>query len=524
MESIFHLNSGATPIFVAAVATIILFYILLFGFRPPRIPSITRPSLPPGPSGLPIVGNLPFLEAELHSFFTRLASTYGPIFRLRLGSKLAIIISSPTLAREILHDQDLAFANHDVPAAARAITYGGADILWTPHGPTWRMLRRICVRELLSPTSLAAVYHHRRRQIRSAIRRLYEHAAVGDPVNVGDQIFVAVLNVVTSMLWGGTVEVENGSTDDLQVGRQFRELVGEITLLLGKPNLSDFFPELERFDLQGIVRKMDVLREKLDEIYDNIIESKRKGSKVKAGEDFLDYMLKAEDEGLETNTTFTITHVKAMLMEIVVAGTDTTSNAVEFALAEMLNRVETMKRVQDELEHVVGKHNIVEEHHIDKLPYLNATIKEVLRLHPTVPLLVPHRPSSTCTVGGYMVPEGSRVFINAWAIHRDPAIWKEPLEFKPERFMNTIHERKWDGNGNDFNYLPFGSGRRICAGIAMAEKMLAYCLASLLHSFDWKLEEGKKLDLSEKFGIVLKKAEPLVVIPVARLSNPDLYY
>lgn len=210
--------------------------------------------------------------------------------------------------------------------------------------------------------------------------------------------------------------------------------------------------------------------------------------------------------------------------DIVVGGTDTTANTVEFALAEMLNKPETMKRAQDELEHVVGSHSIVEEDHLSKLPYLKAIIKEALRLHPAVPLLVPHRPSSTCTVGGYTVPEGSRVFINAWAIQRDPTVWKEPLEFRPERFMETtVDESKWDGNGNGFSYLPFGSGRRICAGIAMAEKMLAYSLASLLHSFDWKLEEGKKLDLSEKFGIVLKKAEPLIVIPVARLLNPDLY-
>lgn len=342
-------------------------------------------------------------------------------------------------------------------------------------------------------------------------------------------MFVTVFNVVTSMLWGETVEVENGGSDDMQVGRQFRELVGEITLLLGKPNVSDFFPGLERFDLQGIARKMGVLRERLDEIYDKIIESKRKGSGMKeekTGEDFLDYMLKLEEEGHETNSSFTITHVKAMLMDIVVGGTDTTSNTVEFALAEMLNRPETIKRAQDELEYVVGKHSIVEEYHISKLPYLNAIIKEVLRLHPAVPLLVPHRPSLTCTIGGYTVPKGSRVFINAWAIQRDPTVWKEPLEFRPERFMDTtLHERKWDGNGNDFGYLPFGSGRRICAGIAMAEKMLTFSLASLLHSFDWKLQDGKKLlDLSEKFGIVLKKAEPLVVIPVARLSNPDLYY
>ncbi|KAH0671994.1 hypothetical protein KY284_023081 [Solanum tuberosum] len=146
-------------------------------------------------------------------------------------------------------------------------------------------------------------------------------------------------------------------------------------------------------------------------------------------------------------------------------------------------------------------------------------MKEVLRIHPTAPLLVPHCPSETCTVGGYTVPKGSCVFINVWAIHRDPSIWKNPTEFRPERFLDN----KWDYSGNDFNYFPFGSGRRICVGIDMAERMFMYSLASLVHSFDWKLPEGETLEVTEKFGIILKKKMPLVAIPTPRLSNPALY-
>lgn len=170
---------------------------------------------------------------------------------------------------------------------------------------------------------------------------------------------------------------------------------------------------------------------------------------------------------------------------------------------------------------VVGKDSIVEENHLSKLPYLYAVMKEVLRLHPAVPLLVPHCPSKTCIVGGYTIPKGTRVLINAWAIHRDPSIWVNPLEFIPERFMDSNY--KLDFTGNDFRYFPFGSGRRICAGIAMAERMFLLSLAALVHSFDWKLPEGEKLDLSEKFGIVLKKKIPLVAVPTPRLSNPALY-
>ena len=204
---------------------------------------------------------------------------------------------------------------------------------------------------------------------------------------------------------------------------------------------------------------------------------------------------------------------------MVVGGTDTSSNTVEFALAEIMNKPEVMRKTQQELEDVVGKDNIVEESHIDKLPYLHAVMKETLRLHPALPLLVPHCPSETCNVGGYTIPKGSRIFVNLWAIQRDPSIWKNPLNFDPERFLNS----KWDYSGSEFNYFPFGSGRRICAGIAMAERMVMYSLATLLHSFDWKLPHGEKLELTEKFGFVLKKKIPLIAIPTPRLIDPSLY-
>ncbi|XP_031096883.1 LOW QUALITY PROTEIN: flavonoid 3',5'-hydroxylase-like [Ipomoea triloba] len=191
-----------------------------------------------------------------------------------------------------------------------------------------------------------------------------------------------------------------------------------------------------------------------------------------------------------------------------------------YALAEIMNKPQVINKLQEEVDALVGKDNIVEESHIHQLPYLYAVMKETLRLHPTLPLLVPHCPTQTCLVGGYTVPKGSRVFVNVWAIHRDPSIWENPLDFRPERFLDN----KWDFTGKDFNYFPFGSGKRICAGMASAERMFMYALASMIHSFDWKMAQGDKLELSElKFGIVLKKRIALVAIPTPRLSHPTLY-
>lgn len=203
---------------------------------------------------------------------------------------------------------------------------------------------------------------------------------------------------------------------------------------------------------------------------------------------------------------------------MVVGGTDTTSSTVEFAIAEMMNKPETMEKAQRELDAVVGTNRAVEESDTNKLPYLNAVIKEVLRLHPVLPLMVPHCPSKACLVAGYTVPKGARTFVNVWAIHRDPQNWADPDEFVPERFLNAEEDFS-----SDFRYLPFGSGRRSCAGMAMAERIVMYSLATLVHSFKWEMAEGGTLDLEEKFGIVLKKKVPLIAVPLPRLSDAAVY-
>ncbi|XP_010325461.2 flavonoid 3'-monooxygenase CYP75B137-like isoform X2 [Solanum lycopersicum] len=447
--------------------------------------SNSNKGLPPGPKPLPLIGNLHSLEPQLHTYFASLSKIYGPICRIWLGKKLGIIVTSPALAREVLKDKDTIFANRDVSVAGREVTYGGTDIVWTPYGPKWRMLRKVCVQEMLSASTLDSLYALRRRELRQSINYFYNQT--GSPVNVGEQMFLTALNVITSMLWGGTVKGEERAT-------------------LGA---------------EGVKKKMKVLAKRYDNIFESMIDQRQKMNRNGVGQeskDFLQVLLKLKDEA-DPKMPLTMTELKALLTDMVVGGTETSANTVEFAMTEIMNKPDVLRKLQQEVDTVVGKDNIVEESHIQHLPYLYAVMKEVLRLYPAVPLLVPHCPSETVTVGGYAVPKGSSVFVNVWAIHRDPSIWENPTEFHPERFM----ENKWDFSGNDLTYFPFGSGRRICVGLAMAERMFMYSLASLIHSFDWKLPEGETLDFTEKFVLVLKKKMPLVAIPTPRLSNPTLY-
>ena len=206
-----------------------------------------------------------------------------------------------------------------------------------------------------------------------------------------------------------------------------------------------------------------------------------------------------------------------------VGGTETTSTTLEWVVARLLQHPEAMKRVHEELDEAIGLDNCIElESQLSKLQHLEAVIKETLRLHPPLPFLIPRCPSQTSTVGGYTIPKGAQVILNVWTIHRDPDIWKDALEFRPERFLSDAGKLDYWG-GNKFEYLPFGSGRRICAGLPLAEKMMMFMLASFLHSFEWRLPSGTELEFSGKFGVVVKKMKPLVVIPKPRLSKPELY-
>ncbi|XP_071733778.1 cytochrome P450 71AU50-like [Rutidosis leptorrhynchoides] len=471
--------------------------------------------LPPGPYGLPIVGYLPFFGSNVHEIFTSLAHKYGPIYSLRLGTKLHVIVNSIEYVKIVVREQDQVFANRNSPITAVTVTYGGMDIVWSDSNPNWKNMRRILASQVLSNTNLNTFKSFRRLEVRKLVNEVY--TKLGANININQIAFNTSLNIVTSMLWGYTKPFY-----DLE---EFRHVEFKIIELLGAPNLSDYIPILSWFDLQGFNRDMKKQFKYMDQIFNTMIEEKYKVKNKRNGtfeegemEDTLQTLLDLKDK-IGDPKTLDLIHIKALLLNIVVGATDTTSTMVEWAMAEILNSPRVMKKIQEELREVIGMNNIVEESHLPKLTYLDAVVKETFRLHPPLPLLIQRSPHESCIVAGYSVPKETILYINVWAIHRDPKNWENPLEFKPERFLNS----KWDYNGNNLKFLPFGSGRRICPGMAVGDKMLNYILASLLHSFDWSLPKDEELQLSDEFGIVVKKRIPLIAIPSQRLSSESLY-
>ncbi|KAK4839150.1 hypothetical protein QYF36_019577 [Acer negundo] len=292
------------PTLVAATLLAISLYAWLI-----KKPFTSVPPLPPGPPGLPLLGNLPFLEPNLHRYFAKLSEIYGPIMKLQLGRKLCVVISSPALAKQVLKDHGAIFANRDPTVAAIASTYGGVDIVWSPsHDPEWRKLRKIFVQEMISKPSLDACYALRRQEVRKMVKDVY--SKVGSSINIGEQMFITILNVIMSMSWGGSLHGE----DRNRVGIQFRQVVDQYVELWGAPNISDLFPVLARFDLQGIESKMKKLSSWFDRILEYLIDSRTKDHQA-GGEnkDFLEILLELKQQG-DDKTSLSMNQVKALLL------------------------------------------------------------------------------------------------------------------------------------------------------------------------------------------------------------------
>lgn len=210
--------------------------------------------------------------------------------------------------------------------------------------------------------------------------------------------------------------------------------------------------------------------------------------------------------------------VFAAFQDVLVGGSSSVAAAIDWTLAELLRHPHYLQQAQEELDSVVGRDRLVEEFDLPNLQFLNSVLKESLRLHPPLPLSIPHYSVEECIVAGYTIPANTTAYVNIWAIGRDPSMWKNPTEFHPERFMDS----KVNFYGQDFQFLPFSSGRRGCPGIHVALANLKLMLANLLHCFTWEpapCVKGQEIEMGERDGIVCSRLEPLLVSLQPRVSE-----
>ncbi|TKY63681.1 cytochrome P450 family 71 protein [Spatholobus suberectus] len=433
---------------------------LLFCFKYHR--TFKNPPLPPGPRGLPIIGNLHQMNnSALNVQLWQLSKKYGSLFSLQLGLRPAIVVSSPKLAKEVMKDHDLEFCGRPKLLGQQKLSYNGLEMIFSPYSVFWREIKKICVVHVLSSRRVSRFSSIRQFEVKQMINKISRHASSSKVTNLNEVLMSLTSTIICRIAFGKRYEDEGTERS------RFHGLLNECQAMMGTFFFSDYIPFLGWIDkLTGLHARLERIFKELDKFYQEVIDGHMDPNrKTPENEDIIDVLLQLKKQR-SFSVDLTNDHIKAVLMDMLVAATDTTAATLVWAMTALLKTPRVMKKVQEEIR----------------------------------------------TLGdGYEIPAKTIVYVNAWAIHRDPKAWKDPDEFLPERFLDSTI----DFRGLDFELIPFGAGRRICPGMPMAIASLDLILANLLNSFDWELPAGmKKEDIDTEVlpGLTQHKKNPLCVL------------
>ncbi|CAM8983098.1 unnamed protein product [Rhodiola kirilowii] len=467
-------------------------------------------NLPPGPPTLPLIGNLHLLAGKNpHQALFKLAEIYGPAMLLQLGSVPTLIISNADMAREIMQTHDADFCSRPECPGPKKLSYGFLDVAFAPQSHYRTEMRKLFSYEMLKAKREQSLWTARVHEMTKMVNNLTKLASTA--VNLNDHIFTAVDGIIGQVAFGKSY----GATQFN--GQRFQDVIDECMNMLDSFTAEDFYPNrVGRFIdvLSGYRARLERRFNDLDGYFEMVIadhlDPKRPPPE---SEDLVDVLLRLSREG-EGEFKLSRNHVKSILMDTFIGGIDTTSVAIVWAMSEIFMHPNVLKKATAEVRTVAGKKALVEEPDIKQLKYIKCIVKEIFRMHPSAPLLLPREAMKSKKIGKekYDVLEKTRIIVNAWAVGRDPAYWTDPDKFYPERFEDSDVEFK----GGHFQLIPFASGRRICPGMAMGSTTVTYVVANLLKSFDWEFPEGVKREdvcMEEEGGVTMHKKTPLIIVP-----------
>ncbi|KAK9150236.1 hypothetical protein Syun_008545 [Stephania yunnanensis] len=488
----------------------ITFFILLLAIY--KFPFNTpKKHLPPSPPGaLPIIGHLRLLFTPLHRTLQAISTNsnqYAHYMLLKLGTRNLLVLSSPAAMEECFHKKDVALANRPRSIAADYNSYDYTAMGMANHGPLWRNLRRITATEIFSSTSLQASSSIRHDAVRCLLRDLYRsttsnNEGTQNKIDLKLKFFELTFNVMMSMFTGDPIGDGLCHTEEY---KWFFKLLrnARVPHLFMAPG--DYLPIFKYFDVFKVEKTLAAMSVERDAFFEEIIERcRKKYNGEKKSKSILDVFFSLQQADPEQYNDLII---KGMILTMFTAGTDTSAMALEWAMSLLLNHPETLKKAVDELNNnIIEPNRLLKDSDISDLPYIQSIVQETLRLYPPVPLLLPHEVAQESKVDRYDVPSGTIVVANVWAIQRDPKVWPEPDKFMPERFMQSILQ----GESKDgFKFVPFGIGRRGCPGGALAIRIIALALASVLWCFEWEKIGDEPIDMSEEVQFLLPRAKPL---------------
>ncbi|KAJ8770763.1 hypothetical protein K2173_021410 [Erythroxylum novogranatense] len=467
--------------------------------------NIRRTNLPPSPRSLPIIGHLHLLKPPMHRTLHKLAKIYGPIYSLRFGSQLVVVVSSSAAAEECFTKNDIVLANRPKLFVGKLLGYNYTTLTQAPYGDHWRNLRRVGAIEIFSAHRLNVLSNIRQDEVKRLVARLSRDSRHDFAlVELKSMFQELTFNIMMRMVAGKRYYGDNVS--DENEAKRFRGIMRELVSFGGTSNPGDFLPILNWIDGGKFKKSVTRLANETDKFLQGLIDEHRttKGD-LKNKNTIIGHLLSLQESHPEY---YTDEIIKGFILVLLLAGTDTSSITMEWAMTNLLNNPTTLMKAREELDTEVGDECLVDEPTTFKLPYLKNIIFETLRLFPAAPLLVPHMASDDCTVGNYNVPQGTILLVNAWTIHRDPTLWDKPTDFVPERFDG--------GDGESHKLMPFGLGRRSCPGSGLAQRVVGLTLATLVQCFDWRRVDDTEIDMTEGKGITMHKIKPLEALCKSR--------
>ncbi|KAI5054719.1 hypothetical protein GOP47_0029864 [Adiantum capillus-veneris] len=460
---------------------------------------------PPGPLPLPILGHVHHVMNVPHRDFAKLSSKYGDIVGLRFGRQKCVLVSSPDMAKEILVTQDKEFANRPAYGFIKFLLFGKEnDLFFASHGEEWQKRRKLCIMELFTAKRMQDMEYVRREEVAALLRNITHLSQAGTTaVDLGKCVGAMSTKIISRILY--SLDGAGGGKDLPQIVKDAEQEVS--------PFVGDFFPWLSLLDYFK-KRRLTSFRNHMDALVTRIFNERKQAMSMENAapkDDLLHALLTRHIEG-----TLTMDEVKSILMGIFGGSIHSTTLTLEWGMAELLKNPHCLLKLQREIDNVIGKKEQILDSDLPSLKYLNCVVKEVLRLHPPVPLLLPHVSSNECKVLNYTLPANTHVFVNAWAIGRDARFWQDATRFMPERF----EEKDMDVKGQHFEFIPFGTGRRRCLGLPLGLRMLELILANLVNKFNWELPCGvtcETINMKEKAGASSNKAVPTIAVPKLRV-------
>ncbi|KAL4182661.1 hypothetical protein AMTRI_Chr11g151280 [Amborella trichopoda] len=467
----------------------------IFFFLRPK----AKKTLPPGPPSLPIIGNHLLLRGsgiDIELALRKLPKKYGPVFTLRLGGGLSIFVATRAVAHQALVQQGAKFADRPpAPPVSAVFTSQQHNISAAPYGPLWRVLRRNLMSETLIPARVKAFAPARQWAVQTLIEALHERAREG-PVCVIEAMRLAVFSLLLSMCFGERFGDE--------VVKKAEAAQRRLLLSFSKFTVFALFPRIGKFIFRKLWQEVHDIKHQQEEVLLPLI----RGAAERQTE-FFSYADSLAVLELPDGRKLSEEEMLSLCSEFLNGGTDTTSTTLQWVMANLVKHPDVQAKVYEEIEKEGG----VDEEKLQRMPYLKAVVTETLRLHPPGHFVLQHTVTEDSTLEGFVIPKGAGVNFMVKEMGVDPEAWEEPLEFRPERFLGGLEV---DLTGSrEIKMMPFGVGRRICPGMALAMMHLQYFVGHLVKEFEWKSVDGEEVDLSEKaeFTVVMRNPLKPLLIP-----------